>query len=369
MFRAEKKREKGFFIFIPILILLMVLPLIGILIAGKTINDFLEFPSTTQYVTHAGFSLPIFIVMAVSILLCALAFRIYIWIKVTGSSDRPKVKQPLPWWGWFSLFCGLGSWVLAWTRFPWFEPLQLYTFTPLWLSYIFFINALTFKRTGRCLLVDRPKTFSILFPVSAIFWWYFEYLNRFVQNWYYIEAENYTKLEYFLLATISFSIVLPAVLSTYQFLRSIPRIGGKLKQSRIIRLKSPRFFSMTILILLSLGLAGIGVFPDLLFPLLWLSPLIIISTIQTIGGQETIFSSLKSGDWSRLYLMGLAALMCGFFWEMWNFYSLAKWAYEVPFVSALKIFEMPILGYTGYLPFGLECAVISDLVTGSQKTL
>jgi hypothetical protein len=26
------------------------------------------------------------------------------------------------------------------------------------------------------------------------------------------------------------------------------------------------------------------------------------------------------------------------------------------------LFEMPILGYAGYLPFGLECAVIIDFV-------
>jgi hypothetical protein len=47
---------------------------------------------------------------------------------------------------------------------------------------------------------------------------------------------------------------------------------------------------------------------------------------------------------------------------MWNFYSLAKWTYHVPFVQRFEIFEMPILGYAGYLPFGLECAVISELV-------
>jgi hypothetical protein len=45
---------------------------------------------------------------------------------------------------------------------------------------------------------------------------------------------------------------------------------------------------------------------------------------------------------------------------MWNFYSLAKWKYSIPFVHRFEIFEMPVLGYFGYLPFGLECAVIGD---------
>jgi hypothetical protein len=47
---------------------------------------------------------------------------------------------------------------------------------------------------------------------------------------------------------------------------------------------------------------------------------------------------------------------------MWNFYSLAKWKYSIPLVHRFAIFEMPVLGYAGYLPFGLECAVVAALM-------
>lgn len=57
-----------------------------------------------------------------------------------------------------------------------------------------------------------------------------------------------------------------------------------------------------------------------------------------------------------------SALVCGFFWEMWNYLSLARWVYAIPFVGRFKVFEMPILGYAGYLPFGLQCAVIGAMV-------
>jgi hypothetical protein len=60
-----------------------------------------------------------------------------------------------------------------------------------------------------------------------------------------------------------------------------------------------------------------------------------------------------------VWLPALAALFCGFFWELWNVNSLAHWEYSVPFVQRFHIFEMPILGYAGYLPFGLECMVVS----------
>ena len=57
-----------------------------------------------------------------------------------------------------------------------------------------------------------------------------------------------------------------------------------------------------------------------------------------------------------------AALVCGFFWELWNWQSVAKWVYTVPGVQRWHVFEMPLLGYAGYLPFGLECLMIAERV-------
>jgi hypothetical protein len=73
------------------------------------------------------------------------------------------------------------------------------------------------------------------------------------------------------------------------------------------------------------------------------------------------------GNWSQVVTAALAALICGFFWEMWNVHSLAKWVYSIPYVQRFHIFEMPILGYAGYLPFGLECAVIGDWVLRRKR--
>ena len=41
---------------------------------------------------------------------------------------------------------------------------------------------------------------------------------------------------------------------------------------------------------------------------------------------------------------------------------MAKWEYAVPFVNRYRLFEMPALGYAGYLPFGLEVSVIGGLL-------
>jgi hypothetical protein len=87
-----------------------------------------------------------------------------------------------------------------------------------------------------------------------------------------------------------------------------------------------------------------------------------IISLQTLMGEPTIIDHMATGDWRLAFSSVLAAVICGGFWEMWNFYSLAKWEYSIPFVHCLEIFEMPLLGYAGYLPFGLECAVVGDML-------
>jgi hypothetical protein len=115
-----------------------------------------------------------------------------------------------------------------------------------------------------------------------------------------------------------------------------------------------------ILLVTCAGLIGVSLWPDELFSLLWIAPLLILTSLQRIAGQTSIFSAMADGHWRPAISAAIAALICGFLWEMWNYYSLAKWIYNVPYVHRFKIFEMPILGYMGYLPFGLECIAIAE---------
>jgi hypothetical protein len=40
-----------------------------------------------------------------------------------------------------------------------------------------------------------------------------------------------------------------------------------------------------------------------------------------------------------------------------------KWVYSVPHVGVLKVWEMPLLGYGGYIPFSFEVLAYYALVT------
>ncbi len=346
--------------------LLIGMPLLGLWLTNCPLAPYLEMPPRTNFVMHAPFSWVAFVGLALGIVAMAGPFLLRLF-RTSTSSPRPASR--FPWWGWVALFFGLIAWTLAWTRFPWFAPFQPFTFTPLWLAYIVVMNALAFRRTGRSPLTHHTLTYLSLFPMSAVFWWFFEYLNRFVQNWHYIGIVPLTAEEYVLRATLPFATVLPAFVATRAWLASYPGLWRGLTHWIPLAPRHPRRVAWLALAVAAAGLAGIGIWHEFLFPLLWISPLIVIASIRALNRTPTLLSDPARGDWRRVVMAALAALVCGFFWEMWNLYSLEKWIYTVPFVDRFHIFKMPILGYAGYLPFGIECALIAEWVglTGKEE--
>ena len=359
------------------LVTIITLPLLGPWLDGRSLRSYLELPPvSTDVVTPAPFSWPIFIGLAVVMVVLLAPFLVRV-VRTTGGGistehkqgcmsqgvvrRQPDFPRDFPWWGWLAggwIFC---VWFLAWTRFDWMQSWQPHTFTPLWLGYVVLVNALTYRSTGRCMLIHRPRYLLSLFPLSACFWWLFEYLNRFVQNWYYVGGGTLTAWEYLLRATLPFATVLPAVLSTAEWLTACPRLSAGLDHFVTINLSGRRQWGWVMLGGAAAGLLGIGLWPDYLFPLVWVAPLLVITALQLIRGEPTIFSETAHGDWRTLWTVAFAALICGWFWEMWNFYSLAHWEYAVPFVQGVTVFHMPLLGYAGYVPFGLECVAVADL--------
>lgn len=331
---------------------LLGLPLAGVAMMGQDIRPYLVFPPVTTSVVHSAFSWPVFVTMA-----AGLAFAL--WPFLRRGLSASSATAPFPWWGWCGILFGALAWVAAWTRLPALAAIQQHTFTFLWLAYIVVINALGFARNGRSMMTHDTGYFLALFPASAAFWWFFEYLNRFVQNWSYQGIETFTPAQYVLFATLSFSTVLPAVLGTRDVL--LPAMGN-FERFVVVRESGRRWPSLVLLAVAVLGLLGIGRFPNALFPLVWIAPGLVIVAIQGLAGEDTIFAPLRRGDWSQIVAAALAALVCGFFWELWNFHSLAKWVYHVPFVDRFHLFEMPAVGFAGYLPFGLECLVIGEAV-------
>ena len=332
---------------------------------GRPIDSYFEFPPITHQVIHEPFSWPLFSALAL-LIVCLMGASTISRCRSMPNDTRctigPDVfRKHFPWWGLLAVVWTLLAWLLAWTRFEWMRPFQSLTFTPLWLGYIVIVNALTHRRAGHCMMVDRPRYFLSLFPLSAVFWWSFEYLNRFVENWHYLGGQELTAWTYFWQATVPFATVLPAVLGTAELLTTYPTIIGMFRPRWKLEVGDRVNWGWSLLATGVGGLLGLGLWPDYIFPLVWVAPLLLITAMQMIRGAPTIFEEAAQGDWRGLWAVAGGALVCGFFWELWNVYSLAHWEYSVPFVQRFHLFHMPLLGYAGYLPFGLECLAVADL--------
>lgn len=345
------------------LAVLLGAPLVGVLLKGESLAGYLRIPPATMEPGISSFSWIIFILVSLFIIVTTIPFwrRLPRKNRHLKKAHAKKYPKPFPAWGIIAAVAVVCFWILAWSRFSWFEPFQRYTFFPLWFSFITLINALAVRFIGNSLLTSRPLYFGLLFPVSAIFWWVFEYLNRFVQNWYYVGVSELGGGQYFAEATLAFSTVLPAVMSVhfvllhtnwfaagYSDFPSMPRVTRKSLWGGI------GVASIFALVL-------IGWKPNLTFPLVWILPGLLWITYQQWNGYlNPMLRDIAMGDWTLVWTSACAALICGFFWELWNLHSLAKWIYTIPAVDRFHLFEMPLLGYAGYLPFGVICYLVSQ---------
>jgi hypothetical protein len=240
-----------------------------------------------------------------------------------------------------------------------------YLFFPLWLGYSLIIDGITFKRKGSSLLTRNWRKYVFFFLMSIPVWWIFEGLNLRTQNWHYLGREYFTDLEYFLYASLCFSTVIPAVFGSAELVASFSWVKNLKKGPRIPSNNTG------LAVLFVIGIASLVlllVWPKYFYVFLWLSVFFILDTLNHLNGHRSLVSSTDKRDWRPLVSLALGCLICGFFWEMWNYYAYPKWIYHTPGVEFLYVFEMPILGYLGYIPFSFELFAFYYLFIPGKKS-
>jgi hypothetical protein len=272
--------------------------------------------------------------------------------------DSRVIHRRWPIHGWFGLALVAIFWPLNWGL----EGIRTHWgFFPMWLGYCLTVDALTVARTGSSLLTRSRRAYVGLFLASVPAWWLFELINERTQNWIYLDDGTIGPVEHFLLASLAFSTVIPAVfgtaelVSTFGWVRRL-KPGLRIAQTPAVLIG----FFVGGLLMLALTLA----WPQYFFPFVWLSVYFILEPINHRLGFRSLLSWTSSGDWRAVISLWVGTLICGFFWEFWNYWSFPKWIYDVPFVGFGRIFEMPILGYGGYLPFALELFALYHLLAG-----
>lgn len=349
-----------------VLLAVLLLPLLGAVAAGQDLRGLTEFPPPLQLPQPpTGFSW-----LAAGAVMLAVALLLAPWwrerrrraAEPTGRENDPAAPptSAFPWWGWVAAIWTAGWWTIAWTRFPAFALVQPYTFFPLWFGFIVTVNGFTIARTGTCLMQRAPRQWLGLFAASALFWWLFEWLNRFVQNWHYLGVEDFTPGRYALHASVCFSTVLPAVAAVAEALDSHQSWRQRTRSGPAWPWLRRPVVAWLLLTAGALGLFGTGMAPRWFYPALWTAPLLLLLAARRFAERRSIADDLARGDWQRAATWMAAALICGGWWELWNWHSLPKWIYTVPGVQRWHVFEMPLLGYTGYLPFGLECLLVVE---------
>ncbi|NGM81372.1 small-conductance mechanosensitive channel [Paenibacillus sp. 7124] len=354
--------------------LIFILPYIGSVVRWNGLPPgYGDFPAQLAE-ADPGFNAVYFTLASLVALFIALFLifpRLFGFKKNPGGQDPslPDKKTPFPVWFWWSLPVLGISWYFMWARVHFFIAFEYYTFVPLWWAFILILDGIVYKRNnGNSIVSRKPKVMQLLAVVSCFSWFAFEFLNFFVvENWYYPNNEVFTNFGNVFWFSLSYTTVLPAIFEWYLLLKTFKGFRDRYRFG-------PKFSVSTKFLLLyfilGLGLAfGMGYYPYVLFWVLWVALVPLLSAAMALTGYWTPFTPIKNGDWSSVILIALATLFNGFFWEFWNFGSEwfhdslptnpNYWKYSVPYLDKIHIFsEMPILGYFGYLFFGVNCWII-----------
>jgi hypothetical protein len=268
------------------------------------------------------------------------------------------IQIHFPFYGWVGLFLIILFWILNWSL----DGLRTHWgFFPLWLGYSIFVDALVYLRKGTSLITRNLKLFVGLFFISIPSWWLFEIYNLLTKNWIYDGKQYFTNVEYYLLASLSFSTVIPAVFGTAELVGTFRWIKNLDVRKRIMpSSKTALSLVITGFIILVLIIS----LPEFFYPFVWISAFLLIEPVNILLKNNSIFNFTSRGEWRPLFSLAIGCLICGFFWEMWNYYSYPKWIYHLPMLKVLHVFEMPLPGYIGYLFFPFELFALYNLIVG-----
>ena len=238
------------------------------------------------------------------------------------------------------------------------EPFASWYFPIIWFGYIFFVDSLVYHVKGRSLLVNNRLKFFLLLLLSAFVWWVFEFFNIFVQNWHYHNIPEPTVVSF----SIAFATVIPAVFETAELIVSLTKSHKRPQPAR--RITSSWAYGIIF--------AGVAcMFLALLFPLyfywlIWISLLLVLDPINYLQKRDSILQRLRTKNYTLFTSLFTAGIICGFLWEFWNFSAVPRWTYTLPFLDFYRVFEMPIIGYLGYLSFALELFAIYHFTIGRK---
>lgn len=351
---------------------LFALPYIGAYVKYRG-----DFPDTmfiypaVEPLQKASFNIYVFVALALCFVATALLYispRLFGFKKATPHMALNKTKTKLPSWFWYGLIVWVISLIIVWGRFPTLaNEIKIFDIL-LWWSFSVLIDGIVYARSGgNSLIGKRPKELAGIATASVTGWMIFEYFNFFVNyNWYYPNGHQLPSFEFMTYSMIASTAVFPISFELYGLFNTFKKFNTK--YSNGFKFTLPHWAGNALIGICLICMLLMSYFPNDLFFIVWLAPLIILSILLGRFGIWTPFTSVKKGDWSPLLLIALSWVAAGFCVECWNYFSASHidgfhtantlyWAYSIPYVNVVHLFEMPLLGFLGYLPYGVYCGI------------
>jgi hypothetical protein len=394
-----------------IILAVLVFPLLGglILYDGSFPDGFFQYPILQGH-PKPGFSWVVFGLIG---FVCLLIIFLYVFPQLFGfkssnsPSDNIKTSHAsFPVWFWIGFAILVFVLIIIWGRLSKPEIITDFGSTLFYWSLFVVLDGILYKRlSGISLIADKINLVISLAISSAFGWLIYAYLNFFLdENWFYPYGDLITSSEFVIYLILASSALGPLIVVTYLILKSFPSFYFRYSNGPVIRFSKK---IKIVLLVLSLILCfAFGAFPHELFFFVWLGPLLSLGIIMDLLGVWSPFKEIgKSGNWSPVMIIFLAGLIQGFSWEAYNYLSADHqeykishtekyneqphqiaiykngkekifqtdsvvfhvkttdvkpvythrpdyWVYNVPYVNRFHIFEMPVLGLFGYLPYG-----------------
>lgn len=218
-----------------------------------------------------------------------------------------------------------------------------------WWSFILIMDSLNFRRTKKSPLSESTKLFLFTAFISVFVWLIFELFNLRLRNWAYHDLPP-SLWERWLGYFVAFASVIPAIKEIAFFIRSF----FKGKEFSLFKIRVSPFLLRALFILGVFSIFLSLSWPRIFFPFVWLCFIFLLEPLNYRLKNRTFLKEVEEEKWSLVLSWILAGLLAGILWEFWNFWATSHWQYSLPYLNSGRVFQMPVFGYTGFLPFALE---------------
>jgi hypothetical protein len=337
------------------------LPLLGAVLGGLPLGELLHLPLQARSWDPLAPS-PLFSWVLDGLSLALLAATLYFaWPRrPRGQQQTAERAQRLPRFGWLGLFALLLA-VIAADGAAANAAIGLAT-----LAITIFANADTQRRTGSSLLSQRPGYFGSLFLASLVAGWLFYWLNLFLQLWTYPPADEV--IPFVLGKSLDYAVLLPALLSLRQWLASFPALLGALSRAEPLDAAVATTQEGWVLAGIAvIGLAGAALWSDWIYPLALSAPLLLAVAVQQMRRRPTPFAGIADGDWSRILLPALAALLLGLMAQAMNQLIGPAWSIRLPLLGGPALFGLPLPCWVWIAMLGPLGVWLGDQLTDPWK--